>query len=271
MRVVDQIALFAEFSGAYHAANLYFDDPLYDLWADGVILTESWMFKDLLDSYALFYDFDYTESGDGLIFFRPVNAAAFTVDEVLGEGDVIDDGSNSGEGCVLTTRADPSGIPILMTVSYLDRTQQYQLSIQRARRQQFPQPTVLNGTQQSFTIPVVVTANEAMAGATRALYKLAHEQLTHQFVLPPNFMALEPGSIIQLNIRGKTYITKLTYCEVQPDLSLKCIATNIAYGPDYTRDGFGGGITTVVVARVIRIGGWVNQSSVHNMLTATFP
>jgi len=262
MVVSHQLALMASFSGVYTGADVLVDDALLDIENDGLLIEENWKIADFFNVVGRFYDWDYVESGGLVKFFRSVNAAEYTVAATITESEIVDDGSNQGEGTVLTTRADDSQIPIIMEVNYYDRSQQYQLSLQRARRQQFPQKTVLLGSSDNFAVPFITTASEALTGATRALYKGAHERLTHNFTLPPHYAYLEPGDILSLLAGGKTYIVKLTYLEMQQDLSLLCTATNVAYGADYTRPGFGGGIIPPVVDSGTGVYGWDNLSVV---------
>jgi hypothetical protein len=112
-----------------------------------------------------------------------------------------------------------------------------------------------------FSVPIIATAQEAMTGATRALYQQAHQQVYHNFSLPANFIYLEPGDVIELQVRGKTYIAKITYQAIQPDLSSQYIATNIPYGANVSLPGYAGDFTSnPTVIRGILAGGFSNVS-----------
>jgi hypothetical protein len=258
----------------YADAELDFDPESFSgglMTSIGCILLEAWNLIDLLTAYGQFYGFDFVESGGGVRFFRPVNSEQFTVAAVITEAELFDDSTDvSAEGAFITTRQDQGAIPSIVKVSYYDWSQQYQLSIQRARRSQFPQKTVQVVNELDFTVPIIATAQIAMSGATRALYEQAHAQMFHNFSLPAQFLYLEPGDVIELQIRGKIYVAKLTYTAIQPDLSMQCIATNIRYGPDINLPGYSGNFTSnPVVIYGIQAGGFTNISKTSNV-TLTF-
>lgn len=239
-RMVDQLALFTDFTGSLDTGDdLAIDGALFSLVNDGTILAANWALVDVFTNYGQFYGFDFCESAGVIRFFRPVNEGAYSLAAAITESDAIDDGSSSGEGCLLTTRADAGSIPTLLTLTYIDASQEYQTAIQRARRTQFPQRSVLAESAQTLEVPLIVDASEALTGATKALYRYAHQSLSHQFTLPPKWLALEPGDVISLAVRGKTYVAQITYAEIQPDFSIKITAKNIGYGPDYSQIGFG--------------------------------
>lgn len=234
-----------------------------DMANTGIIIDQDWALADVLNAYAAFYDFSFLESGFGLKFLKPVTAGAFDVAAILEEGDLIDSG-NTANGCLLTTRADPGQIPTIMTVSYYDVSQQFQLSIQRARRQQFPQQNVFAATAADIAVPVICTASQALTGCTRALYRGAHGQLSHQFTLAPNFLYLEPGDVVQINRRtGKTYFAQIVYAEIQPDLSTNVTAVNIAYSKPGNLIGYGGQQVLVTITSGLNVGNVLNASVVE--------
>lgn len=228
----------------------------------GIIIDQDWTLADVLTAYARFYDFNFLESGFGLKFLKPVTAGAFNVAAVLHEADLVD--TSQGNGCLLTTRADPGQIPTIMTVSYYDVSQQFQLSIQRARRQQFPQQTVFSATAGDIKVPVICTASQALTGCTRALYRGAHAQLSHQFTLAPNFLYLEPGDVVQINRRsGKQYFAQIVHAEIQSDMSINIMAVNIAYSKPGNLIGYGGEQVLVTIMSGLNVGNVLNTSVIE--------
>jgi hypothetical protein len=274
--VDEQIMLFAEQSGVFTAQDIDAAAEVAEETNDGVYVATNVTFQELLNVYAKFYDFDYCESQGTIKIFRAVNDGVYEIAATLTESDFLAGGAGSaGSGgdssAILTTRYDKTQAPITQTINYRDRTQQFQFNVQRARRQQFPQPSVQNGGADEFTIPIIVTASEAMTAATKALYRAAHERTQHGFQLPPNYLYLEPGDVVLINIAGRSYLSKLNKVEVQGDLSIKCNAVNLARGPDYARQGFAGGVQNYVIVASIRVGDLVNRQTFYGQTLAETP
>jgi hypothetical protein len=163
---------------------------------------------------------------------------------------------------VQTTRNDDQDIPVSVEVTYIDESQQFRDNIQRARRAGFPVRTLKSNRQENFRVPLVVSASEAMTGAARALYRDAAQKISHEFRTVPNCVRYEPGDIVQLDTKIKSYVVKLISVSLNSDLSMDCSAVTLAVNDDIDATGYAG-----------EIGGytppWVETDAI--VLTSTGP
>lgn len=192
---------------------------LDDIGVTGIVITSDTDFLAYLKNSARVYGFDYTESGGQILCRKAVIGSSYTVD--LGgipEAALI---PTSKEAAVTTTR-DSSHRADIIELSYQDQTIDYQPSVQRARI-----PRVKSPMNDSFAIPYVMSAQEAITGAATALYREFAQRISHVFQLPFQYEALEPTDLIQFTSSGKDYTVKVSNVVRNSDLSVKVTGINL--------------------------------------------
>jgi hypothetical protein len=192
---------------------------LEHLKVTGVVITTDTDFLSFLKNAGRVYGYDYTESGGQILVRKAVIGTTYAVDiDDIPESSLI---PTSQDAAVTTTR-DNSHRPEIIEIQYQDETIDYQPSTQRARIPRIQAPVT-----DKFGIPFVMSAQEALTGASTALYREQSERVTHSFQLPFQFQPIEPTDIIQFTSSGKAYTAKVTGVTRNSDLSIKVTAANL--------------------------------------------
>jgi len=251
MKLTDQITQLATRVSEFRKETLVFEG-LNSFVNDGIVINQSIAFRDILDTLGRFYGFDYVESGGKLKFMRRVTDAQYNLDGIVTEDMLLRD----GEGPVVeTTRIDEEDLPSVVEIDYIDKTQQFQANTQRARRPGFPVRVLRSNRTEKFYVPIVISASEAMTGAARALYRDANQRATHKFTLPPSGIRYEPGDVLRLETRVKSYTVKLTEANINSDLSIECSAVTLDVNPDITSTGYAG-----------EVGDWIDPRPAQDVI-----
>lgn len=228
MTVLTQIKMFAIKTSGFLKRDIL-SDGVDNFKNDGIVINNNLSLKDVLDVLARFYGFDYLETAGTLKLSRRSDNGAYTLDGTITEDMLLRDESGP---IVKTTREEDANFPVAVEIGYIDRSQQYRDNSQRARRPGFPVKPLKSDVIEQFKVPVIITATEAMTGASRALYRDSAQKVTHEFKLGPGGLAYEPGDIVALNTRVKNYVVKLTSVTLNGDLSMDCEAVSLAVNED---------------------------------------
>jgi hypothetical protein len=185
----------------------------------GIVITSDTDFLSFLKNAGRIYGYDYTESGGQILCRKAVIGTSYTVDvDDIPEVALI---PTSAEAAVTTTR-DSSHRPEIIELKYQDSTIDYQPSLQRARI-----PRIKSPMTDSFGVPFVMSAKEAITGAATALYREHYARVSHGFQLPFQFQRIEPTDLIQFTSSGKALTVKVTNVVRNSDLSVKLTAVNL--------------------------------------------
>jgi hypothetical protein len=174
-----------------------------------------------------------------------VIASTYTLDHTFDPTQLV---PISDEAVVQTTRSDTVQYPTLIEYSYQDETIDFQPSLQRARREEARVHIV-----DSFAVPVVQNATEALTSATTALFREWQQRFTHSLELPFLGLNVEPTDIIEFTVDDKTYTTKVTNTVRNSDLTVNLTVVNLLtteadlrtidgeyQGGDYAGEGYSG-------------------------------
>ena len=204
-------------SGSDIAVDAAIDDVV-----DGAVIATETTFDDFSLNLGKWFGFDRFEGGSTINFIRPVDGATYTVDATIPASAVL----NDAEKGIATTRGEDDS-PILLSGGYIDQTQQFRYSTQRARRILFPVPSTRSTREMSIAVPVVLTANEAISYLGQAIYRMAQQNVVHTFKLPPRYLYIEPGDILSITAASVVYTVKVTKVEIGPDISISVAAVNL--------------------------------------------
>lgn len=124
------------------------------------------------------------------------------------------------------SRADETPLPRMVTVRYLDVDRDMQPGSQVAQRH------FGNAVGESIVdLPIAITAQQAQQMAERLLYGAWTERIgVDAFRLPPRYLYLDPGDIIEIVTRVGTYRLVLTEVSIGADYAVECVAK--AYDPE---------------------------------------
>ena len=166
---------------------------LDDILVTGIVITTTTDFRSFLQNAGRTYGFDYTESGGRILVKKAVVASAYTLDFTIGDYEFV---PLSDEAAVQTTRANTVDYPTVFEFSYQDETIDFQPSMQRARREE---ARVMR--TDSFAVPFVMNATEALTGATTALYREWQQRTQHSLKTAFRYLNLEPTDLIAVHGR----------------------------------------------------------------------
>jgi hypothetical protein len=165
------------------------------------------------------YGFDYTVSGGRILCKKSVIASTYTLDHTFEPSQLV---AISDEATTQTTRDDTVQYPTVQEYSYQDETIDYQPSMQRARREE-----ARVHITDSFAVPVVQNATEALTSATTALFREWQQRFTHSLELPFLGLNVEPTDIIEFTADGRVYTCKVTNVVRNSDLSVNLSVVNL--------------------------------------------
>ena len=123
--------------------------PIDDI-VDGAVIATETTFDDFSLNIGKWFGFDRFEGGSTINFIRPVDGATYTVTRPFLYPRML----NDNEKGIATTRGEDDS-PILLSGAYIDQTQQFRYSTQRARRILFPVPSTRSTREMSLAVPIV--------------------------------------------------------------------------------------------------------------------
>jgi hypothetical protein len=192
---------------------------LDDILVTGIVITTKTDFRAFLQNMGRAYGFDYTVSGGRILCKKSVIASTYTLDHTFEPSQLV---AISDEATTQTTRDDTVQYPTVQEYSYQDETIDYQPSMQRARREE-----ARVHITDSFAVPVVQNATEALTSATTALFREWQQRFTHSLELPFLGLNVEPTDIIEFTADGRVYTCKVTNVVRNSDLSVNLSVVNL--------------------------------------------
>lgn len=145
--------------------------------------------RSYLDLLRAGYGFDAVESGGLLKFVLRGKAAVASIAwDAQGAAEPGQTGARQQ-----ITRAEELRLPAVVEVGYRDALASYNVSIQRATREQ-----VETVEQQAIELPVVMSAGQAKAAADRLLFEAWMARTARMVPLDASYLRLEPGDAIEL-------------------------------------------------------------------------
>jgi len=192
---------------------------LDDILVTGIVITSDVDFRSFLQNAGRTYGFDYTESGGRILCKKSVLASAYTINHTFLPTYLLPIDDDTG---VQTIRADTSQYPTVIELKYQDETIDYQPSMQRARREE-----ARVHITDSFSVPFVMNATEALTAATTALFRDWQQRTTHNLALPFLGLNVEPTDLIEFDADGRTYTAKVTNVVRKSDLTISLSCVNL--------------------------------------------
>ena len=188
---------------------------------DGGQITTSTDFITLLQGFGTIYNFLILEHP--LRLKRIPVGSGLTIDKTINESECI--AASASDDVVLVSDAEPWTIPNQISLSYISAALSYQVATVPVKRPIFP--FGLNGPLriQTYSLPLVITDEEAANLAWLYLYRLWTQARTITFTAMAMHADVEPGDVIQITSQGVTYIAYVSRSTLKPDFSNAIIAT----------------------------------------------
>jgi hypothetical protein len=203
-----------------------------DIDVTGVVITQDTDLKSFLLNAGRTYGFDYTESGSTILIKKSVVGSTYTLDKTFVQADLM---PLDKKGTVETTRSEEQGLPTVIEFLYQDESIDFQPSMQRARRH-----SVNSTIVDSFAVPFVMSATEALTGAATALFREWQQRVVHRIRVRQGGLRIEPTDVISFPSASKTHVAKVIGSTLNSDLSRDITAVNLLTAENAMGDGFAG-------------------------------
>lgn len=112
-----------------------------------------------------------------------------------------------------------------LNLLYRDIAREYANNVQSYALPQYTNTQFDADAAEDVTIPLVLSADDAKALAEILLYSKIVNELSYRFVLPPRYLTLEPGDVVDLSLSGsRTVRCRVVDTTVGADDSIEVVA-----------------------------------------------
>ena len=214
----------------------------------GYILGRQMSARAAIGPLASAYFFDGVES-DGKVDFKKRGRASSAA---LTPADMMTMNDETGE-IFPETRTQEVELPQRISLSFFDVNFDHQVGAVSAKRILNPSPAVFSNDEREVQLPLVLTPTEARTIAERTLNIAWQERRAHEFMLPWEYLELDPADVVDVTLNSGTVVkARIAEIIVNGDMSLgvKSIAedTDAVVSSNITGQG-AEGFTAQTVAR----------------------
>jgi hypothetical protein len=188
----------------------------------GYIITDHITAREAIEQLQSAYFFDAVES-DGILKFVPRSPShnpqtpitSITEEELVpnNNGDILE--------TLELNIAQELELPQKISLSYIDRAQNYDLVTVEATRQ-----VTDTREQVNFSLPIVLSNSESLKIAEITLYNAWQERINYQLTLPPKYAYLEPTDIIEVKVRGVSHRMRIIKADMVRSGMMKVVAVS---------------------------------------------
>lgn len=164
---------------------------------DGFVIDRPMSARDALEPLLEAFAVDAVESGDTLRLRMRGNP----VRHDIGNDSLVE--ADAEKPLKRLLRAEGSSLPAAMRLGFADPVKDYQSAAVEARRR-----TSASLRESAIDLSAVMSAADAEARAAMLLEDAWAQRETAEFILPPSFMALEPGDVVRLE--GSPVLYRIT-------------------------------------------------------------
>ncbi|MDH3660764.1 MAG: phage tail protein [Alphaproteobacteria bacterium] len=183
----------------------------------GYMLPRPVAVREALEQLQQAYPFDVVESDWQLAFRMRERAPVATIDD---EMLAAHEPGNDRPPKLLETRTQEAELPRRVTVRYLSRENDYQAAAQQV---QLIQDLYETKHELVLELPIVMTDDEAKRAASAILASAWVERDGFELFLPPAFMRLDPGDVVQVEKVSGELTADLQLRLTEIDLSGGCL------------------------------------------------
>ncbi|QIV65749.1 putative tail protein [Mesorhizobium phage Cp1R7A-A1] len=176
--------------------------------------------RDVLEELSDVFQFDVVESDNVLKFIsRGKEPVKIITQEDLGVVETDFGGENE---YYTETRQQEIELPERCVVEFVDPLQKYETGNQSFKRPLRPISVMGSQERLDVTLNMAMTPLRAKTLAQRILFAAWGERTKHEYVLPPDYLMLDPSDVIEIHLdNGETLLDRITDIEVGADLSMK--------------------------------------------------
>jgi hypothetical protein len=178
-----------------------------------------------LEELADVFQFDCTESDNELIFKSRGGAPVMEIEEqLLG---VVESEIGTDNERLAETIQQELELPERVTVTYYDAKNDYETGSQYFKRPGGPLPVMSTREHLEVTFNMALLSNDAKSMAKRILYAAWSERTTQEFRLPRDFLALDPGDVVAINLKdGRRIECRVTDITLGANMELEVFSVS---------------------------------------------
>lgn len=179
--------------------------------------------RQVLEELAQVYQFDCIEIDGMLVFKMRGQNSIKTIPEVM-LGLVEGDTENQR---LVETVQNQLELPERVSVTYFDPKNDYESGQQYFKRPTRPIPVASTREHYEVTFNMALLNDNAKSMAKRILYAAWSERTSYEFVLPRDYLTLDPSDVITLSLKdGRSIDCRITDITMGANLELQITAVN---------------------------------------------
>jgi len=205
---------------------------------DGAAEMNDFTFQDFVTRLSDPYNFTILDGDVAIKIERRVVGSGLVIDAVIDDGICLT--KSNTDDVVLIDRIEDTQVPYQVEVSYLDAAIDYQSTQQIARLPAAPVVTTPSTIVKRIDLPLMLSADDALALAYITLYRGLVEQSKLTFSLPPSHLDIEPGDVVQLVTVFGSYVVLVLQSTITPQFSNDLVAKVLLVNTDGSFDAISG-------------------------------
>ncbi|WP_342270467.1 baseplate multidomain protein megatron [Rickettsia endosymbiont of Orchestes rusci] len=184
----------------------------------GYIISQHITAREAIEQLQSAYFFDCVES-DGILKFIHRTDGLLTTE--IAESELVPGNNNDIKETLEITVAQELELPQKVSVSHIDRGQNYDTLTVESQRQ-----IVSTRDQINFSLPIVLDNSIAKQIADITLYNSWQERINYKLTLPPKYAYLEPTDIINIICQNATHSLRIIKTDMQRTGQMKILAVS---------------------------------------------
>lgn len=202
---------------------------LDDIFIQGSIVNVPVDLIALLSQVCSVFRVDVVESGGVIKFQKKPRNADLVIDVAFTQDNAAPLDQSTAGTFFDNNRDNTNQIPAVLSVSYLDGDNQNAIGTQTAKRTKAPAVTTNSIASLALSIPVIMSAAEALYWATYAIYDMWNGAKSTTFRVSQKWLALEPGDYLTVTLPDSSVsYFKTSQVQINADFSIQLIATAFA-------------------------------------------
>jgi len=190
---------------------------LSDIEVPGYIISRQSSARSLIEQLAGVYLFDGIESDYTLKFLLRDGKS---VSATIPQQDLALLDEESGE-FFKETRTQEVELPLRLTLTYMDKDNDYQQQAHSAKRILNPTPTMSSRNELSKEVAIALDSTTAKQVAEKILFAAWIEKTSYAMMLPWKYLALDPADVVSVELdSGATFRVRLVQTDVGAGLSI---------------------------------------------------
>lgn len=195
--------------------------PEFPNQCDGCILTADTTFQDFVTALAEPYNLQIID-GDQIQIIRRAYGDALVIDATIQDTELLTE--QPGDDVLRWDLQEQTEIPFRCEVSYIDANANYQTANQIAQVPLFPEKSTTSRQVRSLSVPLIITASEALNLAYGALYRATLMQESLSFKMLPKRLNVEAGDVLAIGNETEQYVVRVATQTITPQFSSEITA-----------------------------------------------